>query len=341
MAQPVKRPTQTDVAGRAGVSRGTVSLVLNKRTGRVPISEATRERVLAAARELGYSPNPIAQMLASGRNRIIGFFTFEETFPYGQGDFHHRYLYGIEQTACDNDFDLLLFTRNRGKAPKTILNDGMNTVRLADGTVFIGTNPDPEGLRRLLAENYPFVLIGRTSIPVDEIDTVVHDHVNAAIRATGHLIEMNHRRLAFLAEDTDFEFIRERLAGCRIPVDGTVDATLTVLTGPAVETAENLKEAIRSLGVTAVICGDRRVEPALRNLFSDGGLRVPGEISVVFLVTTDETSFASASRVSLRRAMVGQIAFNRLIDRIDGRVEEFRRILAPCEFFAGDTTAPR
>jgi DNA-binding LacI/PurR family transcriptional regulator len=165
MVPLTRRPTQADVARRAGVSRGTVSLVLNNRGGRVLISTATREKVLAAARELGYSPNPVAQMLASGRNRIIGFFTFEETFPYGQEDFHHRYLVGVERSACARDFDLLLFTRGGRDQPKTIYRAGMNSLRLADGSIFIGTDPDPEGLQRLLEENYPFVLIGRTRIP--------------------------------------------------------------------------------------------------------------------------------------------------------------------------------
>lgn len=99
------------MARLAGVSRGTVSLVLNRQNSHVPISRATRDKVTAAARQLGYSPNPIAQMLASGRNRIIGFFAFEGTFPYGQEDFHHPYLVGVEHEACVRDFDLLLFTR--------------------------------------------------------------------------------------------------------------------------------------------------------------------------------------------------------------------------------------
>ena len=77
-----KRPTQKDVAKLAHVSRGTVSLVLNNQSGgRVPISEETQQRVLQAAKKLGYAPNPIAQMLARGANRIIGVFTYEPGLP--------------------------------------------------------------------------------------------------------------------------------------------------------------------------------------------------------------------------------------------------------------------
>ena len=94
-----KRPTQADVAKHAGVSRGTVSFVLNQTEGLVPISQETRQRVLDAARALGYSPNPVAQMLARGNTQIIGIFPFEGTFPYTPSDFYYTYLVGIEQEA--------------------------------------------------------------------------------------------------------------------------------------------------------------------------------------------------------------------------------------------------
>ena len=340
MAQPPKRPTQVDVADLAGVSRGTVSLVLNKQDGRVPISEGTRRRVLAAARELGYAPNPVAQMLASGRNRIVGFFTFEETFRYAQEDFHHPYLFGIERRACERDFDLLLFTRGGTGRDRAIYRGGMNSLRLADGTVFIGTDPDPEGLERLLGENYPFVLIGRTRIANDRIDTVVHDHTRAAIDATTHLLDGSHRRLAFAADALDTEFIRDRLAGTETAVGRMRDATLVVLCGPVVDSAASLERALRQHGATALICADRRMLPAVRGMAAEGRVRVPDDLSVVFLVTDDDEFFMTASRVRLDRAMLGRIAFDRLIERVEGRAEGFRRILVPCDFVVGRTTRP-
>lgn len=107
-----KRPTQADVAQRAGVSHGTVSLVLNHTEGRVPISQETRERVLAAAQELGYAPNPIAQMLARGSTRIIGIFSFEETFPYTPADFYYPYLVGIEHEAAVQGYNSVMYSTN-------------------------------------------------------------------------------------------------------------------------------------------------------------------------------------------------------------------------------------
>src|SRR5687768_2564309 len=103
-----KRPTQVDVALRAGVSRATVSLVLNQTGGPVPIGEETRERVLAAAREIGYAPNPVAQMLARGSNHIIGFLSFDDIFLLAESDFYYPYLVGVQREAGEQNYHILL-----------------------------------------------------------------------------------------------------------------------------------------------------------------------------------------------------------------------------------------
>src|SRR5690606_5785524 len=102
-----KRPTQQDVARLAGVSRGTVSMVINGMTGgRIPISEETRRKVLDAMEQLGYAPNPAAQILAGGRNRLIGVFTYEPFFPYEQDNFYYPFLLGIERQASYEGYNL-------------------------------------------------------------------------------------------------------------------------------------------------------------------------------------------------------------------------------------------
>ena len=186
-----KRPTQADVAQRAGVSRGTVSLVLNQTEGRVPISQETRERVLAAAKALGYSPNPVAQMLARGRNYIISFFTFDDAFPYAPADFYNPYLAGVEREAGAQGYNVLLFTRNQAKTSHQIYQDWLNSLLLADGVILTGTYPDSTVLRQLANEKYPFVLLGTCDIPNNELDSIESDHEPASYEAARHLLELD------------------------------------------------------------------------------------------------------------------------------------------------------
>ncbi len=99
-----KRPTQTDVARLAGVSRATVSYVLNDQTDqRVPISAETRQRVLGAIAELGYEPDARAQSLRSGNTKTIGV-----TVPIYENPFFWQLLSGISSEAQAAGYSLHL-----------------------------------------------------------------------------------------------------------------------------------------------------------------------------------------------------------------------------------------
>jgi DNA-binding LacI/PurR family transcriptional regulator len=125
-----------DVANAVGVSTAVVSHTLSDRThGTIRVSEATRQRVLRAVRELGYVPNPIARRLARGRTGLIGVFTYEPVFPIDQTNFFHPFLVGIEAEAETQGQDLLLFTKGADKGTRNIYVDGVNRLQLADGAV--------------------------------------------------------------------------------------------------------------------------------------------------------------------------------------------------------------
>ncbi len=335
-----KRPTQADVAQQAGVSRGTVSLVLNQTASRVPISQETRERVITAVQELGYLPNPVAQMLARGRNCIIGFFTFDAVFPYTPADFYNSYLIGVEREAGDQGYNVLLFTRNRAKTPGEIYQAGMNSLLLADGVILTGNYPDSTVLRQLAKENYPFVLLGTCDIPKNEIDSVESDHEPASYQAVHHLLELGHRQLGFLVEDLSLSHHRERLAGSERAVNEASKAHLIRLTGQDLTTAKAFKTKIYQSNITALVCADRSLYKSLINLIEEIPLKIPEDLSLVFLSDPRELPFTNPTRVRLNRDKAGQIAVQRLVKRLDGDLEEYQQIRVPCDFLVGDTTGP-
>jgi DNA-binding LacI/PurR family transcriptional regulator len=336
-----KRPTQADVAQQAGVTRGTVSLVLNQTEGRIPISQETRERVLAAAKALGYAPNPVAQMLARGSNRIIGIFSFEETFPYTPADFYYPYLIGIEREAATQDYNVLLFTHNQAETPGKFFQDGLNSLRLADGVILTGNYPDPTVLQWLFKENYPFVLIGRSKIPQNEIDTVVNDHKPSSYEATRHLIDLNHRHLGLVVDDLSLAYHQERLAGCQMAVAEASNVYLTILNSQALTSAAEFITTIRQNKITALICADRKLVTPTINLLQEIPLQIPKDLSLLFLVSnTWDLPFANPTRVSLNRDVIGRIAVQRLVKRLEGILSEYQQIQVPCRFVRGDTTAP-
>lgn len=320
---------------RAGVSRATVSLVLNQTGGPVPIGQETRERVIAAARELGYAPNPVAQMLARGSNHIIGFLSFDDIFVLAESDFYYRYLVGVQRAAAEWDYHILLLS-NSGE----IYQNGMNSLLLADGAVLTGTYPDTAVLRRLAHEKYPFVLLGECDIPKNEIDSVQSDHEPASYEATRHLLNLNHRSLGIVVEEMALPHHRLRLAGCERAVHETPDARLTILTGKDLSGAEQLANTLHKFEITSLLCAHRGLTRPTVELLESLSLRIPEDISVICLSSTWGVPLTNPTRVKLNRDTAGQVAVQRLLQRLQGALEDYQQILIPCDFIVGDTTAP-
>ena len=211
-----KRPTQREVALRAGVSQAVVSQVLNGKGSAIRLAPETRERVLSAMRDLGYVPNAAARRLAGGLGHVIGVFTYERLFPTHASDFYHPFLEGIEEEAERLGYDLLLHTRPpRAGAPRPLFEDGGSRLRLADGTLLLGElNAERRAeLARLVDEGHPVVFIGRRELPGHDIPYVAADYAGATEEALGVLLDLGHRQVAYLGSGREGESVADRRAG--------------------------------------------------------------------------------------------------------------------------------
>lgn len=338
-----KRPTQADVAQRAGVSRATVSLVMNGQDGgRVPISAETRARVLRASRELEYTPNAAAQMLARGHNQIIGVFTYEARFPYEHDNFYSHFLLGIEREAARQDYNLLLRTRGTSPSQPRIFVDGCNSLHLADGAILLGAHPDRDELRRLVDQGYPFVFIGRREVPDRVIDWVSTDYRAVSDEATCHLLTLGHRRLALFSQVQTTESAEDRILGCRDAVDRTDGAELHVLDPDLAGQARRLVELLAQLEVTALLCANQDDAVAALTRIRDAHLRVPDDLSVICLSDHD-TELPIPIHLTyarLQRPLLGEIAVRLLVRRLDGRAEAPQHVRVPGLLVLGESTAP-
>jgi len=342
-----RRPTQADVARLAGVSQSTVSMVLNQRDGgSILISEDTVEKVRNAMQVLGYAPDPIAQMLAQGRNRLLGIFNYDPTNSYLRDGFYYKILAGIENGADQHGYNILLLTRNRADQKRSIFEGGVNTLRLADGAILMGKYPNHDELRRLTREGYPFVYIGRRDVPEIEFDWVISDYHSAGKQATQHLIDLKHRVIGYVCESSAFDAnsTQERWRGCQEVVQATPDAQLILIDQSVVADPAQLRDLLQTQHVTALICNDAINFREANNSLIQISLRVPDDISILSLGDT-LGDFATSLRVTyvrLNQEQVGEAAVNRLVSRLDGSSSDrVQQSLIPCEFVVGDTTTWR
>ena len=186
-----KRVTSQDVANLAGVSRTTVSFVLNEVEG-FKIRPDTRRRVLEAANELGYVPDAAAQALASRRARIIGLILTRQPHQIASDAFITQILDGLFEIIHQNDMRLLIDIIEPQHQSEAYLQ--LVRAKRIDGILLSGPRLDDDALCALETERFPTVLIGQ--LPDTKFCSVDIDNRAAAEMAVTHLVKLGHTRIA-------------------------------------------------------------------------------------------------------------------------------------------------
>lgn len=206
------RPTLEHVARRAQVSRQTVSNVLN-----APhlVRDETTARVQAAIDELGYRPHTAARQLRTRRSRVLGL-RMEPVRDGINGAVLDRFLHALTERAQERGYRVMLFTASDDRREIDQYDELLDTADL-DGFVLTGTHHGDPRTQWLAERNVPFVTFGRPWAAPDAPDLLDHPWVDVegatgTRAATEHLLDLGHRRIAFLGwpEDSDLGADRER-----------------------------------------------------------------------------------------------------------------------------------
>lgn len=183
--------TIKDVAREAGVTSATVSYVLNN-SGRV--SEATRQRVLEAARQLNYRPSITAQNLRSGESRIIGYAWHTER-PGEWTPIMQQFLYNMSEAAEAAGYHILTFIADARDPVASYIQ--LAEMQRVDGFILANTDVDDARIRRLLELDIPFVSFGRANDSWD-FSYIDVDGADGMRQVIEHLASRGHERIAFI-----------------------------------------------------------------------------------------------------------------------------------------------
>lgn len=202
--------SRKEVAELAGVSEATVSRVLNN-VG--PLKEETKERVLAAALKLGYTPSSLAQSFARRKSGNLGV-----VMPYlpkarlFSTYYFSEILSGIGSKAREEGYDLLMLFRN---AEEPMDYSTLFKMRKIDACIVLGAKEEPgelASLRRLKVEGHPFCLINQ-HFEGEAFHEVDADHVEGSRKAVKHFLDQGLTRIAFLNGPVSYSNSRDRLTG--------------------------------------------------------------------------------------------------------------------------------
>ena len=191
------------VATLAGVSVSTVSRTIS---GKGYVNDATKEKIEAAIRQTGYSPNVIAKSLKMGSSNTIALLV-----PDIQNLIFPAITRGVEDTARKNGFTVVLCnTDEDSEVEKGYINKLKN--RWIDGFVVCSYNQGADHIRALHSAGFPLVLVNRYT-PGEDIDVITVDNYRAAYDAVSYLIKGGSRRISIALGREDLIFYRERFRG--------------------------------------------------------------------------------------------------------------------------------
>ncbi|WP_433324190.1 LacI family DNA-binding transcriptional regulator [Spirillospora sp. CA-294931] len=263
-------PTIYEVARRAGVSIATVSRALR---GTGPVAPATREKVLAAVKELRFTPSRLGVSLAEGRHAANGI-----VFPDLSGPYFAEVLLGYEEVASELGRSVIILSR-RGRTD--IQAQVRELAGRVDGLVVFGDIVDDAVVAELIAAGTPVVLLART--PVEGADLVASENTGSARALAEHLIGHGYRDVALLGTPTGDDDIGERWASAaRTLAEHGVAAPPPV---PCALTVEGGLEAGRALlrrdsVPEAVMCADDQLALGVLLAAEELGMSVPDNLAV-------------------------------------------------------------
>ncbi|MBK5107949.1 MAG: LacI family DNA-binding transcriptional regulator [Anaerolineales bacterium] len=277
-----KRTTSRDVADRAGVSRTTVSLVLNNVQG-VQISEGTRERVFQAAQQLGYIPHAAAQALASRRAQIIGLILTRNPHHISSDAFLNQILDGLITAAHEHSMRLLIDIVEVQHQQKAYLE--LVRAKRIDGLILSGPRFDDDALLSLQQDHFPTVLMGQ--LPNTDFFSVDIDNFAAAQQAVEHLVKLGHERIAcitnaaatYTAAAVRLDGYRQVLENHAIPFDEALIRYGDFDPESGYQQMKNLLSL--DTPPSAVFVASDVVAIGAKAAIVEKGLKIPGDIALV------------------------------------------------------------
>ena len=312
-----------DVARLAGVSHQTVSRVLHDSPH---VRGETRERVLAAIRQLDYRPNSMAQALVTGRSKTLGVVSFDTTL-YGPAST----LLGIERAARDAGYGVSvsnLSSLNRDTvlaAIEQLRDQGV------DGVAVIA--PLQAGVDALRHVRQDFAVVAVEAGPNGTIPVATVDQAAGAAAATRHLLSLGHKTVWHLAGPASWKEAEQRIEGWRSALEEAGAPVPALLRGDwtprsGYEVGQTLLEIP---DLTAVLAANDQMALGLLRRLHEAGRTVPLDLSIVGFDDIPEAAYFTPPLTTVRQdfAELGRRCLHILLSRIKGEDGQTRVVVAP------------
>ena len=328
---PRKRVTLADVARRAGVSQALASIVMRDAPG---ASAASRQRILAVARELGYRPDVRARSLASLKAHVIG-------VVFGRaGRFQFDLIDGLYVAAEARGWDLVLSALTDSRDERRALQS-LSDFRF-DALVMLG----PPVAEPVLAGRLPVAVVG-WHVDHPDVDVVRTSDEQGMSLVVEHLVGLGHRRITHLQGGTGLVAVARRAAYAEAMRANGLESEIHVVECEGEDQIDGQRAVWAMLDAggelpTALVAFNDDIAAAAMNVLAQQGLSVPGDVSVVGF---DDGALARSPGIDLTTVPqlaqdMARLAVDRLVARSAGAAVAEREIVLEPEVRVRSTTGP-
>lgn len=324
-----------DVAREANVSQSTVSRVLSHAPSSIPISEATKQRVMAAVKKLDYHPNQYARSLRGQKNRMIGIMIADIRNP-----FYHPLVRAVQDVAFQHHYDVMIANSDHTREKELLFCESI-VRRPLDGVIIIPYHLTDKDLDDLIARTGVAVGAIGNHIQHPDIDVAWGNDGLASYRAVRWLIEQRgHQRIAMICADPDFPVIKRRHGGFQRAME---EAGLSVPEEYVVcgdWSFEYGQRAIRILlqlpePPTAVFAANDTLAIGALEAVEEMAYRVPKDIAIIGFDDVPEAQWVRPKLTTIAQypGEMGQKLAQALFERIEGKHSPQRQVFEiSCRF---------
>jgi LacI family repressor for deo operon, udp, cdd, tsx, nupC, and nupG len=330
----LRPPSIKDIARIAKVSHSTVSRALQNSS---LVNAETAEKIRKIAKESGYRASAVARGLVTQRTRTIGLVVTSVADPFAS-----EVVSGVEQAANDHGYSVFLADSNADpEREKNVVQSFAE--RRVDGIVVTSSRVGALYLPLLSEMMVPIVLVNNQH-PGAFVHSVMIENLEGSRKATNHLIELGHRRIAYIGDQFGYQSDTERFAGYRQALEEAgipVESDLTVCGDGKPEEAMKATEQLLALKnpPTAIFCyNDMSALGAMRTIALKG-LRVPHDISLVGFDDLFVASYTQPPLTTVRQPMrrMGLLAMESLFKLMSGE-DSAVRITVEAELIVREST---
>lgn len=322
-----------DIGEKAGVSRSTVSRVINNDPH---VNEATRARVMRVIQDLGYVPNMAARALVTRRTQVIGVVIPQRlTTIFNEPYYFPALLHGIASVFNARDYSMMLWVEEDHHDPQRFY-DRIVRNRLIDGLIVASISHKSLFVTKMTEVDMPVVLTERPPAPLAHHSYISIDNAAAAYNAVMHLVRLGRRRIGHITGDLTNPDALERIEGYRRALSDAGledDRNLVVEGNFSRQSGYHGGKIMIPRGIDAVFAANDQSALGVLDALNEAGLRVPDDVAVVGFddLPAAATSMPPLTTIHQPVQDRGARAAQLLLDTVEGIEREIRHVLLPTE----------